>query len=284
MTMPAADAALVERRRSIEEALAAQTIEPATRIGDPAVPGVETVLVEPLERRTDAVLLHFHGGGLRVGSVRGYTRFFSRLAAAAGARVLGVDYPLAPEQQHPAALEEGIRAFHWLADRGEAIIISGDSAGSALAGGVALEVGGAHSAQHIATILLSPWVDLTITNDSYRDNADSDTTFSAVAARAAAALYVGSADPADPRVSPAFGDWSGQSPLLVEASTAEVLRDDARALVLAAVSAGVAVWFREVPDQPHNWQIAGPPITEARLSLQHVGDFVSTIASRHDVA
>lgn len=273
-----ADAMLVERRRIIENALAAQPNEPGTRVTDPAIPGAPGLLVEPGERRSEAVLLHFHGGGFRVGSARGYTPFYSRLASASGARILGVDYPLAPERQHPAALEMGIRAYRWLADRGETIIVTGDSAGAALGAGVALAVGGAQSPQHLATILLSPWVDLSVTNGSFEENAVTDATFSAAAAREAAGLYVGDADPSDPRVSPGLGDWSGQPPLLVEASSAEVLRDDARALVVAAIRAGVRVWFREVPRQPHNWQIASPPSSATRLSLQHVGEFVQTIA------
>ena len=283
-TLRGADPALIERRRLIENALAAQPQDPGMRVVESTISGVPTLLVTPEQGRCDALLLHFHGGGFRVGSTRGYLPFLTRLAAASGARVVGVDYALAPEQPFPFAVEQGLRVFDRLRDRGELIILTGDSAGAALAASVALEAGGARSSQHVATILLSPWVDLTVTNASYQDNAATDLTFSAESAREAVAQYVGAADASDPRVSPGLGDWAGQPPLFLESSSTEVLRDDGRALAIAAMRAGVSVWFREVPDQPHNWQIAAPPPESARMSLRSVADFVATVAPRRDGA
>ena len=60
------------------------------------------------------MILYFHGGGFVIGSVAGYRDLLSRLALGADARVLAVDYRLAPEHPFPAQLEDclaGARAL-----------------------------------------------------------------------------------------------------------------------------------------------------------------------------
>ncbi|TMJ27156.1 MAG: alpha/beta hydrolase [Alphaproteobacteria bacterium] len=94
-------------------------------------------------------ILYFHGGGWVIGSLEAYDlpcRFF---CARTGCAVVAVDYRLAPEHKFPAALDDAVAAFRWLA--GEAvelgidpdrIVVAGDSAGGTLATVVAQLVRG----------------------------------------------------------------------------------------------------------------------------------------------
>ena len=66
----------------------------------------------------DRVLMYLHGGGYMIGSMRTHRVPLSRLSRASGARVLGLDYRLAPENPFPAALQDSLAAYRWLLDQG----------------------------------------------------------------------------------------------------------------------------------------------------------------------
>jgi acetyl esterase len=85
-------------------------------------------------------ILHVHGGGWVTGSVEIVDTTCQHLASASGLTVASVGYRLAPESPFPAALDDVDAALDWL--RGTAarprIALLGESAGGAIAGGVAL--------------------------------------------------------------------------------------------------------------------------------------------------
>jgi acetyl esterase/lipase len=101
-------------------------------VGDESLGGVPCVICQP--DCPIASLLYFHGGGYRLGSARYSAAFGSRLAAASGARVVVVEYRLAPEEPFPAALHDAAATYGALVDQGTSdIVVVGDSAGGELA-------------------------------------------------------------------------------------------------------------------------------------------------------
>ncbi|PLK27009.1 alpha/beta hydrolase fold domain-containing protein [Novosphingobium sp. TH158] len=172
-------------------------------------------------------VVHFHGGGYRLGAPEMEGPFAQRLALACGVEVIVPQYGLAPERPFPGALHDGMKLVRALAGAGP-LFLSGGSAGGGLAAALAGPARGAGIA--LAGMLLhSPWLDLTITADSYAANADSDALFSRASAEAAAGLYLQGHDPRDPLASPLFADPADFPPLLVTVGSGEVLLDDARA-------------------------------------------------------
>ena len=73
-------------------------------------------------REPDAppTILYLHGGGYVLGSAFGYRPLAGALAAAAGTGALVPEYRLAPEHPFPAALEDAVRAYEWMLERGAA--------------------------------------------------------------------------------------------------------------------------------------------------------------------
>ena len=88
-------------------------------------------------RRVDSsrVFLFLHGGGYysRLGGrVSGHCGRFSQ---ACGVNCLSVDYRLSPEHPYPAAVDDALSAFEWLAAKGfesERVAVGGISAGGGL--------------------------------------------------------------------------------------------------------------------------------------------------------
>jgi epsilon-lactone hydrolase len=267
---------LLERRRTLEEAMAAAPRAPGVAQHPVAAPGFRGEFFLPPGADADLTVLHFHGGAFRQGSVHAWTPFLTHLASRLNARVLAPEYPLAPEHPFPAAVRAGEAAFEWLAAQGSRVIVSGDSAGGGLAGSVLLSLGERRHRAHVATVLLSPWLDLTTTNPSFSEMAESDVLFSRDAAREAAAWYAAGHPLDDPLLSPGLGDWRGMPPTFLEVSGSEVLRDDSRRLAAHLLDAGVPLWFREVPDQPHDWHLAGDD-DPASISLELLGRFLAQL-------
>src|SRR5678816_780567 len=69
---------------------------------------------DPAGGAMDRVVLYVHGGGYVIGSPKSDERLVGHIAKATGCRALNVDYRLAPEHPHPAAVQDAINAYRWL--------------------------------------------------------------------------------------------------------------------------------------------------------------------------
>jgi triacylglycerol lipase len=113
--------------------------------GGEAAQTIRCLLFRPAQRESSAALLHIHGGGFVMGSPEMDVARNIELVRATGCAILSVDYRLAPEYAHPAALEDCHAALVWLAANAAGLGISrgrigviGESAGGGLAAGLAL--------------------------------------------------------------------------------------------------------------------------------------------------
>jgi len=280
--VPPPPADIVEQRSRIDEAMAQLPLaegtvaEPFVRSG---VPGIEC---RPVDVAEDApILLYFHGGGFRIASALAYRSYGSHLALVLGARVLLVEYRLAPEHKFPKAVDDCFAVWESLLAEGidtGRIVIAGDSAGGGLAASVTMHAL-ADGVLPAGVICCSPWVDLTITAATYDTNAESDKLFSRTSAEEAAPAYLGGADPVNPIASPLFGDWDGAPPLLILVGDAEVLLDDSRKLADVAKAAGVDVTLSVYPEMPHIWTMSYPAYPEAVEGVTEMAEFVARVTA-----
>lgn len=105
---------------------------------------------------TDRAVVWLHGGAFVTGGFTTHGAFCSHLAAAVGAPVYLLDYRLAPEHPHPAAVEDALAALRAVPE--QTLVLGGDSAGGSLALLVAPQ-----SPRPLAGVaLVSPLVDLTL--------------------------------------------------------------------------------------------------------------------------
>jgi monoterpene epsilon-lactone hydrolase len=280
--VPPPPADIAEHRSRIDEAMAQMPLaegtvaEPFVRSG---VPGIECRPVDVADNAP--ILLYFHGGGFRIASALAYRSYGSHLAAVLGARVLLVEYRLAPENKFPKAVDDCFAVWESLLAEGidtGRIVIAGDSAGGGLAASVTMHAL-ADGVLPAGVICCSPWVDLTITADTYDTNAESDKLFSRTSAEEAAPAYLGSADPMNPIASPLFGDWDGAPPLLILVGDAEVLLDDSRKLADVAKAAGVDVTLSIYPEMPHIWTMSYPAFPEAVEGVTEMAEFVARVTA-----
>jgi epsilon-lactone hydrolase len=223
-------------------------------------------------------LLYFHGGGYALGSVAGHRPLCAALAKVSGADVVSVDYRLAPEHPHPAAVDDACSAYGVLlgtGSTGEAVVIGGDSAGGGLALALAVLARDERRPAPAGIVAISPWVDLALTGDSLVTRRTRDPVLSEPLLRRFAAWYVGDADPRDPIVSPLYADLRRLPPTLLQVGDDEILLDDAVRLARRLCEAGVDVELDVWPEVVHGWHafaISGVP--EATEALERIGVFV----------
>jgi acetyl esterase/lipase len=224
-----------------------------------------------------ATIYYLHGGGHAIGSIDSHRGLISRLSKASGARAFAIDYRLAPENPYPAGLEDSVKAYRWLLAQGieaSSIVIAGDSAGGNLALTTLLALKDAGESLPAATVLLSPWTDLTGSGDSMQTRVDLDPMIPPDPAHHAAVAYAGDTPLTDPLVSPLFGDLSGLPPMLIHVGDYEVLLDDSTRLAEKAKAAGVDVTLEVWPEMIHVWQFFAPMVPEATEAIEVIGKYI----------
>jgi epsilon-lactone hydrolase len=276
----APDEELTTRRGMIAALAGQRREEPGVAVQRRSMGGVDGVVCRPDSGAT-GVIVHFHGGGYRLGSAAGSAAFGTRLAAATGSSVVLPDYRLAPEHPFPAALHDAAAVYDAVvAGESDAVVVSGDSAGGGLA--VAVVVAGIEAGVRApdGLVLFSPWVDLGVTAASFTTRAATDQLFSRDAAHAAAAGYLQGVDPRHPLASPLGADLGGLPPTLLFAAIDEVLLDDAVSLAAGLVHAGVAVQAHFVAGVQHVWPTVFPDRPESTAAVAAVATFVAALTSR----
>lgn len=227
---------------------------------------------------TSPVILYLHGGGYIACSSETHRPLVGSLTTRLNARAFVPDYRLAPEFPYPAALDDAVASYRFLLEQHHVppsqLIIAGDSAGGGLALATAMRIRDEGLPQPAAILLFSPWTDMAVTGNSIDENSDRCAMFAGQTIRRAAPLYLGNAAANTPGASPLYGSFQGLAPLLIHASTDEVLRDDAVRVAERAAAAGVTVEFRLWPGVPHCWQFFAAIMPEAAESLQLMVKFV----------
>jgi epsilon-lactone hydrolase len=254
----------------------------------PAVPGMvrEAVQCDGIgaqwisvpESRPDRTLLYLHGGSFAFRFPSTHAAFAARLCRLLGARALLPDYRLAPEHPFPAAPDDCHAAYRWLLGRGDSpdnVVLVGDSAGGCLALVTLHRARKANEPQPACAVLLSPAVDCTFDSHSMVDNEGRDPLFRLSDLLVLRRHYVPSPHLyTHPEVSPLFADFGGFAPLLLQAGSSEMLRDEAVRTAHKAHAAGVDVELELWPDAPHVFQVA-PFLPESARALQHIAAFVA---------
>lgn len=241
--------------------------------------GVSAELVSS-QPKAKQVILHCHGGAFFTGSAKTHRALASHLSVLSGADVYMLDYRLAPEYPYPAAVDDAYSAYSAymaLLDKGyqaQQIVLAGDSGGCAHILNLALRLREQGQALPAGLVMISPFVDLSLTMPSVKRHKRLDPMVTAHALRRGANAYRGQIAANDPRVSPLFADLTGLPPLLIQVGEQEILLDDALALERKAKAAGVEVSCEVYGGMWHNFQMFNDFIHKSDFALQQIGRFV----------
>jgi monoterpene epsilon-lactone hydrolase len=249
----------IQERRARTNAQAERFIHPPrnVKVEKLSIGNLPAEWMIPEKLETNRTILYLHGGAYTFCSPATHRGLTGHLALACQARVLVIDYRLAPENPFPAALEDALAAWHWLVALGSHpshIVIAGDSAGGGLTLATALSLRDAKKTMPAGLVVLSPWVDVAASGEYARP-------------------YSADHDPKDPLISPIYADLSKLPPTLIQAGGADFILNDAIRLDEKMAAAGVDVSFKTWKGMTHVFQAFTPWVPEANQAIKEIGDF-----------
>jgi len=273
-----ADSDVDEQRRLLRELLSGQPLPADVTVTAAALGGVPTaeITVDGIEPRH--VVVYFHGGVYVMGDAFLAADLASQVGRRTDARVISVDYRLAPEHPYPAAVDDALAAYEALLHDGIApsdIAFAGESAGGGLAIATLVNARNHGLPLPAAALVMSPYVDLTLAGTTMESRREVDPLLSREALQARVPDYTSGQDAALGLISPVFADLSGLPALIIQAGTHEVLLDDALRLAQQAARADVAVTLDITPHVPHVFQAYHAILDEATAALDRAGRLLS---------
>jgi acetyl esterase len=207
------------------------------------------------------LVVYYHGGGWVTGDLDTHDRPCALLARSSGARVLSVEYRVAPEHRFPAPIDDALAAFRDAAARAEElgadparIAVAGDSAGGHLAAVTALLAASDGGVAPAFQLLIYPVTDIANVAQSRLTFAEGFILTKPNMEWYEEQLMGPGGDRRDPRASPLLAEnLAGTAPALVVTAGFDPLRDEGEAYARRLSEAGTRTILRRHPGYVHGF-------------------------------
>jgi acetyl esterase len=256
------------QRMLAAQALSEQT-DPLAREEDLMVADVPVRQYWPVYDPSLPLVVFLHGGRFFSGCIESHAPLCRLLAVFSGARVLAVEYRLAPEHPYPAAVEDSLTATDGAFEQAERVAICGDSVGACLASIVALE-----RPALACQALWYPMLDPTCSSPSHREFA---TGYGPGSDDMKRGWELYAPEPAaEPRLSPLYAqDLHGAPPTLMITAEYDTLRDEGEGYAHRLRTAGVDVTLHRVDGAIHGFATFSAFSRLARMTVVEVGEYLA---------
>lgn len=211
-----------------------------------------------------------HGGAYVQGFVIWHWKFINQLMRALHCTITVPDYPLAPDHTYEASFEMVQSLYQHLLLTAPAanFVFMGDSSGGGFVLALAQSLERAKIPQPGLLILLSPWLDLTLTNPAIKHIEAEDPFLDRESLQTAGRLYAGYTPAEHHLLSPINGSLQGLGKIAVFTGSKDLLVADARKLYAMANEQGVDLLYYEYPDMVHAWMFL--PLPESKQAFQQI--------------
>lgn len=228
-----------------------------------------------------AVILYIHGGGFILGGLDSHDDVCAEFCARTGYEVVSVDYRLVPEHTHPAAFDDSLAGFEWMArNYNQAIILCGDSAGGNLAAAVARRTRH-HQRAAVGQLLIYPGLGGKLGRGSYVTHSNAP-LLSVRDMDYYRDMRSGGLDVSkDATFAPLNDtDFSGLPPTVVITAECDPLSDDGRDYCdLVRNAGGRAIWIEE-PGLVHGYLRARHSVARAKDSFTRMVAALTALGKR----
>jgi len=270
-------------RAAIESAPLPEHMPKMVDITDVAIPGpggsLDLRIYRPTHDSVQPALMYLHGGGLVMGSNHSFEPLARELASASGATVVAADYRLAPEFPPPAQFDDAFAAAAWVSRNADSLgldtarlAVVGDSAGGALAAGVALAARDRGGPALCAQVLLYPGLDRDMTAPSITEMPDAPMLGRDDIIYLHEMADVDAGPPRDPYLVPAYADdLSDLPPAIVVTAECDPIRDWGERYAVRLRDASVQTTLTRYPGMYHGFLMRSDATARGRLAIAEVG-------------
>lgn len=226
------------------------------------------------ENNTAKHILYLHGGAYVQRFNKFHWEFLAELVKRTHCTITAPDYPLAPADTYKESFGMVTELYKQLLEtkKPDDLIILGDSAGGGFALALAQKMRNENVAQPAQIILLSPWLDITLTNPGIKDIDPNDPFLRKESLQQAGKLYAGDTDMDHYLLSPINGSLEGLGKISVFAGSNEILAADTRKLKSLATLKGICLNYYEYPNMVHAWMFLNFP--ESKRAKQQIVDLI----------
>ena len=241
------------------------------------VKGKNIATFESREKVTNEHVIFFHGGAYIFGASIGHWKLAEDLVKRTKCRMTLIDYPLAPEHHYKETYSMVSDAYEMLLEQYPSAdyIFMGDSSGGGIALAFAQKLAKEkHQKLPSKIILLSPWLDLTLSNPAIKKLEKSDHILSVKMLSHVGKLYANGGPQDNYLLSPLYGDFTGLPKTLVFYGTEELLHADCERIKTLTNSINQNFIFKELWGMQHDWAVF--PIPERKQLIKEVSLFINS--------
>lgn len=235
-------------------------------------------------------IVQFHGGGHTQSMNKMYRKAAERLCKSLKCSVYSIDYKTGESLEYPSVHDECYFAYVGLLDllKDKSIIAIGDSFGANLMLSTLLRLRDAVLPLPCASIAVSSFIDLAASGDSYRKNCHTDPLYALPKSQKfednerhirRITPYCGTTSPQHELLSPAYANYDGFPPMLIQCGELETSESDSDTLFEKATSAGVKATLTKYEGMWHDFQYITPFLKESKEAWNEIIDF----ANRHAI-
>ncbi|OBI43891.1 esterase [Mycobacterium colombiense] len=234
----------------------------------------------------ERAILYLHGGAFLTCGLNTHRSMVTRLSKAADAPILAVAYRKLPAHQITDAIDDGISGLRWLQDRGydgDQIVVAGDSAGGYLAFMTTLLAIQDGIMEPAGVAAVSPFTDVDPVRKLKHRNARKCSMFTR-RAFSRFAQFLSNAQVVDGEgdttvASPVDADLSLLPPVIIHASSDELLLADAELMAKRLEASGIHCDLHLWDGQIHDFPLAADVLPEGRRAIKYLGDFVKDVTA-----
>jgi acetyl esterase/lipase len=244
------------------------------RITKQEVSGHLVWTIAPKENAGRKHVIYLHGGAYVNSFASQHWALMSKLVATLNCTVVAPNYPHAPEHCVTDVFDLMVPVYNEVASRvGSAnVTLMGDSSGGGISLALAQRLREDGYEQPGQVVLLSPWLDATLSNPEIEQYDKVDPFLGVRGLKYGGEVYAHDVDPKSYLVSPVYGSLKNLAPITLFIGTRDILYPDCRKLRDNAAAEGVAINYREYQDMVHNWMLG--PMPEAKQAFAEIIDAI----------
>ena len=228
----------------------------------------------PKENACAKHIIYLHGGAYVNSFAPQHWTLMSKLVQALNCTITAPNYPHAPEYYVHDVFALMLPLYNELAANAGAqnITLMGDSSGGGISLALAQRLRDDGLAQPGHVILLSPWLDASLSNPEIAEFDKIDPFLGVAGLTYGGQVYARDVDPQSWLVSPVYGSLKGLAPISLFIGTRDILYPDCRKLKERAKAEDVRINYREYDGMVHNWMLG--PMPEARQAIKEIVEII----------
>jgi acetyl esterase/lipase len=231
----------------------------------------------PKQKTSDKTILYIHGGAYILNISRFHWKFIEELMIKTNSTIIVPDYPLAPQAtcvETFAFIGSIYQELLQTKISPQNISIMGDSAGGGATLGFAQYLKTENIPQPKQLVLLSPWLDITMSNPNLKEVDPKDKMLGIKGLQLAGKAYAGTLDEKDFRVSPLYGDFQGIAKISVFIGTHDLFIADCRKLRDKLNSINAPFNYFEYPKMFHGWMVV-TGLKESKKAMKQIAAIIN---------